>query len=225
MHRVLTYRLVTCIFFFKQVQILAYAHARKTQKMLCFIQLAENYVLSVGNIFFSHSHASWPKNGSKRRIWSNMRFFFREKLADGLISLKVFIEFTWLHIRPHKVTAKKGRLEVWPNTDILPSLHGAWNVLFGSWFGPSVLFFPKRQNWVGMPRFTMWLRLLACKHLLTNNERRLLQSCGYLDNKNIKEHRVLDHDHSREDFNLCKTKKMYTPLRSQFIPPIGPGHE
>ena len=22
-------------------------------------------------------------------------------------------------------------------------------------------FFPKRQNWVGMPRFTMWLRLLA----------------------------------------------------------------
>ena len=150
-------------------------------------------------------------------------FFFREKLADGLISLKVFIEFTWLHIRPHKVTAKKGRLDVWPNTDILPSLHGAWNVLFGSWFGPSVFFFPKRQNWVGMPRFTMWLRLLACKHLLTNNERRLLQSCGYLDNKNIKEHRVLDHDHSREDFNLCKTKKMYTPLRSQFIPPIGQG--
>ena len=60
----------------KQVQILAYAHAQKTQKVLCFIQLAENYVLSVGNIFFSHSHANWPKNGSKRRIWSKMRFFF-----------------------------------------------------------------------------------------------------------------------------------------------------
>ena len=39
------------------------------------------YVLSVGN-FFQPFH-DWPKNGSKRRIWSKMQLFFPQKLADG----------------------------------------------------------------------------------------------------------------------------------------------
>ena len=46
------------------------------------IQLAENYVLSVGNLFLRHSHANWLKNGLKRRIWSRMRFY-PLKLPDG----------------------------------------------------------------------------------------------------------------------------------------------
>lgn len=54
---------------------LAYAHARKTKKLYNYIQLAENFVLSVGNLFLSHSRASWLKNGSKRGIWSKMRFY------------------------------------------------------------------------------------------------------------------------------------------------------
>ena len=32
------------------------------------VKLAENYVLSVGNLSFSHSHAYWPKNDSKERF-------------------------------------------------------------------------------------------------------------------------------------------------------------
>lgn len=40
----------------KKVQIFAYAHAQKTKELLNYFQVAENHVLSVGNIFFSHSH-------------------------------------------------------------------------------------------------------------------------------------------------------------------------
>ena len=36
---------------------------------------AEILVLGVGNLFSTYSHANWPKNGSKRRIWSKIRFF------------------------------------------------------------------------------------------------------------------------------------------------------
>ena len=45
------------------------------KKKAAYIQLAENYVFSVSNLFFffSYSHGNWPKNGSKRRIWSKMR--------------------------------------------------------------------------------------------------------------------------------------------------------
>ena len=49
MHRVLTYRLVTCIFFFSsKFKFWLMRMREKHKKMLCFIQLAENYVLSVG---------------------------------------------------------------------------------------------------------------------------------------------------------------------------------
>ena len=37
-----------------------YTPARKTKKLLNYIQLAENYVHSVGNLFFSHFHANRP---------------------------------------------------------------------------------------------------------------------------------------------------------------------
>ena len=38
---------------------------KKTEidSLLSYFQLAENYVLSVGNIFFSNSRANWPKHG------------------------------------------------------------------------------------------------------------------------------------------------------------------
>ena len=55
-------------------QILAYAHERKTKKLLNYAQLAENYALRAGNQFFCHFHGNWPKNGSKRRIWSKISF-------------------------------------------------------------------------------------------------------------------------------------------------------
>ena len=46
--------------------------------VLNYFQFAENYVLGVGNLFLSH--ANWPRNGSNRRIWSKIRFFFLIKL-------------------------------------------------------------------------------------------------------------------------------------------------
>ena len=32
--------------------------------MLDYVQEVENYVLSVGNLVFSHSHTNWVRNGS-----------------------------------------------------------------------------------------------------------------------------------------------------------------
>ena len=59
-----------------------YSYGRKTKRVLNYIQFAENYVLGVGNLFLSH--ANWPRNGSNRRIWSKIRFFFNKTaLADG----------------------------------------------------------------------------------------------------------------------------------------------
>ena len=55
--------------------------ARKTRRLLTSIQLAENYVFCVENLFFSRSHANWLKNGSKRRIWSKMRVFHKNWLT------------------------------------------------------------------------------------------------------------------------------------------------
>ena len=58
--------------FEKKVQILTYA--QKNGKAGNYIQ-AENYVLSLGNFFFSHTNTNWPKNSSNRRIWAKMSFF------------------------------------------------------------------------------------------------------------------------------------------------------
>ena len=57
------------------VQIWLMRMREKQKKLYNYIQLAENFVLSVGNLFLSHSRASWLKNGSKRGIWSKMRFY------------------------------------------------------------------------------------------------------------------------------------------------------
>ena len=52
----------------------ACAKNEKAAYITAYIQLAENYVFSVSNIlFFSYSHGNWPKNDSKRKIWSKMR--------------------------------------------------------------------------------------------------------------------------------------------------------
>lgn len=45
------------------------------------VKLAENYVLSVGNLSFSHSHANWPKKVQKDDLVHNA--FFPKKSADG----------------------------------------------------------------------------------------------------------------------------------------------
>ena len=63
--------------------------------VLNYIQFAENYVLGVGNLFLSHAY--WPRNGSNRRIWSKIRFFFFNKTAladgEGLFSGPLFQNF------------------------------------------------------------------------------------------------------------------------------------
>lgn len=43
---------------------------QKDQNIFAMKKIVKN--LSVGNFFFSHSYANWPKNGSKRKIWSEM---------------------------------------------------------------------------------------------------------------------------------------------------------
>ena len=58
--------------FEKKVQILTYAQING--KAGNYVQ-AENYVLSLGNFFFSHTNTNWPKNSSNRRIWAKMSFF------------------------------------------------------------------------------------------------------------------------------------------------------
>ena len=50
---------------------------QKEKKLLNYgnyIQLADVYVLSIGSLVFSHFHANWAKNSSKRS-WSKMQFF------------------------------------------------------------------------------------------------------------------------------------------------------
>ena len=61
----------------KKVQIFAYAHARKTKELLNYFQLAENHVLSVGNILFSPSHG----RKTVQRGGFSPKFVFSQKIG------------------------------------------------------------------------------------------------------------------------------------------------